>query len=256
MTSRKYCAAFGCMNSSITHPEITFFKLPGSSERRLQWLQRIHRDDLENKSNFTSYRVCEKHFNLEDVLQSTNRKLLKKNALPLLMLPSLASTDPGVSRKEDKQTQTAPLVVNENCTQTENATNEMFTQTSTSRSRNTPRKRKLKVEPLQCRKKIKLHETENKTQKAEENTFHRLYEKFLTDKLAPGNRYDKDYIIYCLNLYYISPQAYRFLQSALCLPCPSTLYNHSFPITTEINERAMSVLKLKVTQMTEVEKNC
>ncbi|KAL0870835.1 hypothetical protein ABMA27_004680 [Loxostege sticticalis] len=225
MTSRKYCAAFGCMNSSITHPEITFFKLPGSSERRLQWLQRIHRDDLENKSNFSSYRVCENHFNLEDVLQSPNRKLLKKNALPLLMPPSLASTDPGVSRKEDKQTQTAPLVVNENFTQTENATNEMFTQTSTSRSRNTPRKRKLKVER---RKTIKLHETENKTQ--------------------------KDYIIYCLNLYYISPQAYRFLQSALCLPCPSTLYKHYFPITTEINERAMSVLKLKVTQMTELEK--
>lgn len=71
-----------------------------------------------------------------------------------------------------------------------------------------------------------------------------------------GNRYDKDYIIYCLNLYYISPQAYWFLQSALCLPCPSTLYNHYFPITTEISERAMSVLKLKVAQMTEVEKNC
>ncbi|KAL0819239.1 hypothetical protein ABMA28_008484 [Loxostege sticticalis] len=83
MTSRKYCAIFGCNNSSITHPEITFFKLPGNSEKRLQWLQLIHRDDLENKPNFTSYRVCEKHFNSEDVLQSPNRKLLKKNSLPL-----------------------------------------------------------------------------------------------------------------------------------------------------------------------------
>ncbi|CAH2098917.1 unnamed protein product [Euphydryas editha] len=253
MTSRKYCSVYGCMNSSITHPAITFFKLPENSERRLQWLQLIHRDDLENKSKFTSYRVCEKHFNLEDVLQSSNRKLLKKNALPLLMLPSLASTDLKVAGKEDKQTQTAPLVGHENCTQTENAMNQIPTQTSASLSSNTPRIRKLKAELLQCKRKIKLHKAKNETQKAEKNTFHRLCDKFLTDKLAllikaqiklkqhgKGNRYDKDYINYCLKLYKISPEAYRFLQSALCLPCPSTLYNHSFPITTEINERDIS----------------
>ncbi|XP_028172228.1 uncharacterized protein LOC114361420 isoform X2 [Ostrinia furnacalis] len=203
-----------------------------------QWLLLIHRDDLKDKSNFASYRVCEKHFNVEDILQSSNRKLLKKNALPLLMLPSLVSTVPEDSLKEDKETQTAPLERKENFTQTKKATNKTFAQTSKSLSSNTPRIMKLKAELRQCKKKIKLLETENKKQKAEENTFHRLCDKFLTDKLAllikaqsklkqhgKGNRYDEDYIIYCLNLYHISPQAYEFLQSALCLPCPSTLYN-------------------------------
>lgn len=33
-SNRIYCAVFGCMNSSLTHPEITFFKLPGNSERQ------------------------------------------------------------------------------------------------------------------------------------------------------------------------------------------------------------------------------
>ncbi|CAH0714112.1 unnamed protein product, partial [Brenthis ino] len=266
---RLYCAVLGCLNSSITHPKITFFKLPGNAERRLEWLQLICRNDLENKPNFAAYRICETHFNVEDIRQSSNRKLLKNNALPLLMLPSLPSTVPGSYRKEDKQTQTALLTVVENGTQTENAANESYAQTSTSLSSNTPRKRKLKPEILQCRKKIKLQETENKTQKAEESTFHQLCDKFLNNKLVllikaqstlkqhgKGYRYDQDYITYCLNLYYIGPQAYRFLQSALCLPCPSTLYKRSFPITTEINEKAMSVLKMKVAQMTEVEKNC
>ncbi|CAH0701286.1 unnamed protein product [Spodoptera exigua] len=266
MTSRKYCAVFGCMNSTITNRDLSFFKLPKTSERRLQWLQLIRRDDLKNKQKFSSYHVCEKHFNSEDFLHSSNRKVLKRNTLPMLLLPNLASTDSEVSAslREDKQTQTASLSAMENCTQTENTTKVVSSQTSKSLFSNTPRERKLKAELIQCKKKLKLHET--KTKKAEENTFHRLCDKFLTDKLAllikaqsqlkqhgKGNRYDNDYINYCSNLYSISPKAYEFLQSTLCLPCPSTLYKHSVPIKSEINESTMSHIKSEVEQMAEAE---
>ncbi|RVE47897.1 hypothetical protein evm_007411 [Chilo suppressalis] len=177
----RYCAVYGCLNSSITHPEISFFKLPEILERRLEWLQLICREDLEHKPKFASYTICEQHFKAEDIRQSINRKLLKKNALPSLMLPSTISRG---SQKEDKQTQTDLSIKVENCTQTENAANESYAQTSTSLSGNTPRKRKLKAELLQYRKKIKLQENKIKTQKAEKRTFHRLCDKFLPKELV------------------------------------------------------------------------
>ncbi|RVE50146.1 hypothetical protein evm_005169 [Chilo suppressalis] len=120
--------------------------------RRREWLHLICRDDLEHKPKYTSYLVCEKHFNVEDIRQSLNRKLLKKNALPSLMLPSTVPRGP---QKEDKHTQTDLSIKVDNCTQTENAANESYAQTSTSPSGNTPRKRKLKAKLLKCRKKKK-----------------------------------------------------------------------------------------------------
>lgn len=59
-----------------------------------------------------------------------------------------------------------------------------------------------------------------------------------------------------MNLNYTSPQAYRLLQSALCMPCPSTLSKHYIPIKTDINEKVMLALKIKVENMSEQEKNC
>ena len=230
--------------------------------RRVECLELIGRVDLENKTNFAAYRICEKHFTEEDIRQTPARKLLKKNALPSLMLPDLLSSNS--RRKEDKETQTDLSLGVENGKQMENTSNESDAQTSASLPCNTSRKRKLKAKLLQCEKKMKLQETENEKHKTEKSTFHHLCNKFLTDKLAllikaqhgKGNQYDRDYIIYCLNLYHISPQAYRFLQSALCLPCPSTLFKHSFVVTTEINERTLSILKMKVGKMTEAEKQC
>ncbi|XP_041982453.1 uncharacterized protein LOC121735624 [Aricia agestis] len=95
--SKYYCCVFGCFNTNATIPELSFFKLPVEQERRLQWLRLIDREDLINRFQ-SCHLVCEAHFRKEDITKNNVRKLLTKNCLPSLNLP----TDP---KKVDKYTQ-------------------------------------------------------------------------------------------------------------------------------------------------------
>ncbi|CAK1587967.1 unnamed protein product [Parnassius mnemosyne] len=196
---RTYCIVYGCLNSASSKPELSYFKLPADFERRSQWLRLIAREDLMSKPP-QNYTVCEEHFNAMDILTGTHRKKLKTNSLPSLQLPVL--------QKKDVETLTeAPKLV-DICTQTEEniiLSASDSSQTSRSLSLNTPRKRKLKSDLLECRKK-KLYEIYNKTGKYQRDKFYELCDKFLTKELAmlvkaqthskfnyTGNRYDQNY---------------------------------------------------------------
>ncbi|RVE45015.1 hypothetical protein evm_010333 [Chilo suppressalis] len=107
---RVYCAVYGCFNSSITNPELSYFRLPADAERRSKWLHLISREDLTNKPP-QCYTVCEAHFDDMDILAGTHRKKLKNNSLPSLCLP--------IIQKKDVQTETGAPKLVEKCIQTE-----------------------------------------------------------------------------------------------------------------------------------------
>ncbi|KAL0841828.1 hypothetical protein ABMA28_014071 [Loxostege sticticalis] len=74
--SRVYCSVYGCLNSTLIKPELSFL---GRSE----WLRLMSRQDLLHKQH-RGYSVCEDHFAKHDILPGTRRKNLKKKALPTL----------------------------------------------------------------------------------------------------------------------------------------------------------------------------
>ncbi|CAG5053237.1 unnamed protein product [Parnassius apollo] len=195
---KTYCTVFGCLNNNSSNPQLSFFKIPIEHEKRLQWLRLISREDLTNKVP-SQHRVCEVHFKAEDVQMKTIRKSLKKNSLPCLHLPTLT--------KEDKQTQIDIMAENTACqtyisnilknetqidittasssSQTEMTnTSDNITQTAASLSANTPRKRKLISELLECKKRLKLYETEPTATKSQLDMFYKLCDRFLSKKLA------------------------------------------------------------------------
>ncbi|CAG4931748.1 unnamed protein product [Colias eurytheme] len=256
--TRTNCAVYGCLNSSIANPDLSFFKLPTNCERRSEWLRLICREDLMNKPPH-SYTVCQIHFHSMDILSGKNRKKLNINSLPSLHLPAFL--------KKDAQTLTETPKMVEICIQTDQVkfSYSDSSQTARSLSMDSPGKRKQTSYVLECGKKIKT----DKSEKYQRDQFHEFCDKYLTKELAvlikaqthlkhrsTGNRYDQNYIMFCLNLYYNSPQAYKLLQSMVCLPKPETLNKHRIPVTSKINDGLMSILKTKVDAMNKMEKNC
>ncbi|KAL0879438.1 hypothetical protein ABMA27_003189 [Loxostege sticticalis] len=178
-------------------------------------------------------------------------RILKKTAIPTVNLPDL--------KKKDQETQTinvTPLCKSVQTEDTLSVLTHQISQTAASLSANSPRKRKLQSDLLESRTKLKLYDVGFQTQNAQIDTFHKLSDKFLTKELAMLVKAQTITLYFCLNLNYTSPQAYRLLQSALCMPCPSTLSKHYIPIKTDINEKVMLALKIKVENMSEQEKNC
>ncbi|XP_073946463.1 protein interacting with Ttk69 and Sin3A isoform X4 [Choristoneura fumiferana] len=283
---RRYCSVFGCLNNSA-NPDLSFFGIPTQGERRLQWLNLIGRGDLISRD--TRNVVCQIHFKDEDINKNNSfRKSLQKNALPCFHLPSLLN--------EDKLTQTDIATFNSSsqtdmsnvlnivpeivlkkestttATQTEisvKSANE--TQTPISLSADTPRKRKLKSELKECKKRLKVLNAGQTTvaTSSQKNTFEKLCNRFLSKNLTElvkaqmrlkssrkGNRYTLAYKMFCLNLYYASPQAYHLLAKSICLPSRPTLNRMYIPISTEVNDDLMAALKLRVNNMSEKEKQC
>lgn len=213
--------------------------------RCVQWLRLITREDLIDKVN-NNCRVCEIHFNTHDILCTPTRKRLKKNSLPSQHLPKQLS---------NFQVQVQPTTADSaNQAETSNPRNQN-TQTSAVLSSDTPRKRKLKFDLSSCTKRNKILEKENSS----EHWFYNLCDLYLSKDLADlvkaqtylkhgskGNRYKLAYKIFCLNLYYVSPQAYRLLEKAFCLPCRATLNKLYIPMSTQINDDLMRALKVKV----------
>ncbi|XP_061719224.1 uncharacterized protein LOC133526562 [Cydia pomonella] len=83
--NRTYCAVYGCLSNNIKNPDFSFFSIPSKYEIRLRWLQVMARMDLIGSYRY--HRVCEEHFQPEDILLKSTRRLLKKNVMPTLKLP-------------------------------------------------------------------------------------------------------------------------------------------------------------------------
>lgn len=226
--------------------------------RRAIWLHLISREELQDKQAH-SYVVCEEHFDPGSIQGTPERKRLRRFSVPSLKLPPKRSlvkqTQTDIKETLNKFAQTDFYVLKiEKGTQTAN-----FLTTSL------PSVKKLKEELITCKKQMKSAASSNLTK----DTFHKLCDKFLTKPLAEivkaqtklkfhgkGNRYSPKYKQFCINLYYTSPQAYKLLEQALCLPNVTTLARNSLPISTEVNEHLMTTLKVKVNNMANSEKVC
>ncbi|PZC73985.1 hypothetical protein B5X24_HaOG208474 [Helicoverpa armigera] len=92
------CSVDGCFNSTI-NSELSFFSLPVDSERKTEWLRLMHREDLKDKTCLRA-RVCEAHFCPNSIILRSNRKMLKRNSVPQLLLPL------PIHNFADKETQT------------------------------------------------------------------------------------------------------------------------------------------------------
>ncbi|CAG4992503.1 unnamed protein product [Colias eurytheme] len=255
---RLYCQVYGCLNETISNPELTFFKIPTEKERCSQWLRLIDRNDLIGKIK-DHYRVCEVHFSKEVIKMNTQRKLLAKGAVPSLFLPV---------RTRDNQIQTDLPISRLTICQIENIDIPANPSSDTEPTDN-PRKRKLRTILSNASKRMKIQETEESSTESHEQMFEKLCDCFLTKDLAEvvkdqikltsnnrGNMYTLEYKMFCLNLYSVNPQAYRLLQDIVYLPSPSTLNKLYIPITTQINDELFAALKVKLTNMSDREKNC
>ncbi|KAH9645499.1 hypothetical protein HF086_007015 [Spodoptera exigua] len=256
--AKKICSVLECLNTNVSKPTISFFSLPKEPERRAIWLQRISREELLNKPAH-SYVVCEEHFDPKSIERKPDRKRLRKGAVPSLKLPEI--------RTVTSETQTEIREVVSKYTQTDFYVLKLATgaQTPNYLQKSLPSVTKLKLELSKCKKQMKSLSSNH----LNKDTFHKLCDKFLTKPLAEivkaqtklkhhgkGNRYSGKYKQFCINLYYTSPQAYKLLEEALCLPNLKTLAKHSIPISTEVNEQLMTTLQAKVSSMSNSEKIC
>lgn len=208
-------------------------------------LSLIDRCDVKNQWS-TNLRVCEVHFEIDSLLKTSNRTLLKQGSVPNLLL--------SVKKHENKESQ-ATVETTESCTQHEKVQCDSNSQTAADLSANSPRKRKLKNDVLECRKRLKTMAV----RQTDVKLFPKLCDKLLTENLSkvvkeqinlkyhsPGNRFSTDYKIFCLNLFYTSPQAYNQLsESLLVMPSKTTLKRIYMSINTKVNSHIMEVLKTK-----------
>lgn len=82
--SVKFCRS----NYDSTSERVSLFQFPPDPQQRQQWL-----DNLELTTNVTNFsRVCVKHFRPEDVDDSSRKKMLKFNAVPIGIFTFESST--------------------------------------------------------------------------------------------------------------------------------------------------------------------
>ncbi|GBP73926.1 Transposable element P transposase [Eumeta japonica] len=223
--------------------------------RRSKWLRLMAREDLMNR-NSSHFYVCEKHFDKQDILLTTTRKILKKDIAPSLGLPS--------PHKDDKETQ-MEFIEAWKFTQTEKWfwRSDNITQTPIAFYKRKPKPYSY------SRKRSKTQKVEMGSEEWEKNQFRELCGQVLSDELAElvkSQRYLKEYYdrgrhtlayeTFCMNLYYASAAGYRLLKEVLCLPCKTALYKPYIPVSTKINDDLLTALKTKVENMSNNEKNC
>ena len=77
-----FCVVPGCSNDSVSHPNLSFHRLPLKKKSLLKmWMHKIGRKNLPLNSNS---RVCSNHF-----INSTGRNRLRRDEFPTENLPSL-----------------------------------------------------------------------------------------------------------------------------------------------------------------------
>jgi hypothetical protein len=148
------------------------------------------------------------------------------------------------------------------------------TQTEQSLSSNTPRKRKIREGMRMLKqenKRLKTHH-ESHLDNITVDDFKKLCGKFLPPSSAKfvgaqaslntrqnnGKRYSDEFKRFSLQLYFISPKAYKYVSKTFTLPSVRSLqrFTHGMNFQPGFLNFVFDVLKLKVNQMTENERYC
>ena len=86
----KFCSVYGCVSSSDTHPNLSFFQSPSDRQLLRSWLVRIRRENFNPRSTFY---ICSRHFLETDYAAQRadtpavfRRVRLKKGTMPTLNL--------------------------------------------------------------------------------------------------------------------------------------------------------------------------
>ncbi|RXG53539.1 DNA transposase THAP9 [Armadillidium vulgare] len=104
------CAARFCLNKYYRHKQenLTFFAFPIEEKEFCEWSDLCHRPDLKEEfvqvttKRSQKFRLCEKHFNTNDIYNVGSKKLLKKGALPCNTIVQISS------RKGDRKLEARP----------------------------------------------------------------------------------------------------------------------------------------------------
>ncbi|XP_061706874.1 uncharacterized protein LOC133517572 [Cydia pomonella] len=260
-------------------------------KRSKLWVQACSRPDLLERSfqSLTYMHICSLHFEK----RMYSKKTLKRTAIPTLFLPTHTTahthsqTDPEVNILDDvilrscdkllilkpKATQTCHKLAGpssqfaETTDKTKYIGIDSTSQTPARLTAHIPRKRKLRDQVSKINKKLKL--TEEKCQEITESQFLKGCDNFLSPKLSAivkaqiylrphckNNRYSREFKLFCLNIYYSSPLAYRFLSKTICLPSKSTLASMYLPIEPKVNQQTWDVLIATTKHMSSSEKEC
>ena len=79
------CSAFGCLNKSKKNSGITFHKFPSIQREALRkkWINAMKRRDFD-PGHYS--KVCSDHFSLEDFQPTIKVKVLKRDAIPKVVI--------------------------------------------------------------------------------------------------------------------------------------------------------------------------
>lgn len=151
------------------------------------------------------------------------------------------------------------------------------TQTESSLTASTPRKRKLKTKlgDLQQQNRLLKKELETalaKLNKPSEEDFKSNLDKYLNPSMANfvkcqldlvkksehGKRYTNELKQFALSLYFLSPKCYKHLQKTFCLPSYRSLcrFIEKVTFTPGVNDMLFKLLKLKVEKLQPQDKIC
>lgn len=185
-------------------------------------------------------------------------------AAPALCLPGRL--------REDKETQTLFGAVQHSYTvftQTCPSTQVAQTQTTAQLIQSLPYCQKLKSELTSTKLNLITKAKGMFNKKKQTEMFSKLCDKYLTKDLSQlvkaqvnlkqhhcGNRYTDEYKLFCFKLYHTSPHAYHLLSETLKLPSEKTITRLSIPVTSEITDDLLSILRAKVQSMSDLERNC
>lgn len=92
----EFCAYKNCFAKSGDN--LKFFAFPSDS-RKIEWLRNCGISDCSRRS-----RICEKHFNKDDIIPSTLKCILKKNAVPLVFVDKCVPVQSNLIGGENDQT--------------------------------------------------------------------------------------------------------------------------------------------------------
>ncbi|KAI5644640.1 transposase protein domain-containing protein [Phthorimaea operculella] len=257
-----YCSVFGCLKNTRDDKELKVFRFPSQESRCRQWVSAIGRTDFETKSVDIlnkNYYVCYHHFSNSVIKITKTRWCLHKDAVPTLQLPQPESIPITPSHSKHTQTDGQQPLINE----PQLPTASKSVQTSSTLTANSPRKRKLRLQLKSEIKKRKLVESqkENAALAARSNKSPQL-QKIIEaqDKLQKSshdNRYDQEYLMFALNIYYASPSAYKIISQRLCLPDKRTLQRRvAFSISTKFDDKVVNCLESKIKKLSDAEKYC
>lgn len=91
-TANHRCVYVGCCNTNILNKEVSFFRFPvKDAKRAMEWQKNCGNSTiaLMDVDSLSNKLVCEKHFSSSDFLVGKKRKLLKKEAIPMMFVEEI-----------------------------------------------------------------------------------------------------------------------------------------------------------------------